>query len=91
MSSAPQQLSQLTGGGSLLLFMTYLLLCGAMFWVLATWFCICVFLKAPLFFHLWVFALLLSGVLLPFLCLKGLICAKLFAKLGCYRILCHFP
>jgi hypothetical protein len=51
-------------------------------------------LKAPLFsfpFHLRDFVSLLSGVLLPFLCLKGLVRAKLFAKLGCCRILCPFP
>jgi hypothetical protein len=47
--------------------------------------------KAPLFFHLWVFASLLSGVLLTFLCLKGLVCAKMFAKLGCCMTLCPFP
>jgi hypothetical protein len=41
-------------------------------------------------FHLQVFALLLSGVLLPFLCLKGLVNARLFAKLGCCRTLCPF-
>jgi ABC-type uncharacterized transport system permease subunit len=50
MSSAPQQLSQLAGGGSLPLLMTYLLLCDVIFWVLATWFCICVFLKHLCFF-----------------------------------------
>jgi hypothetical protein len=53
---------------------------------------LCLF-KTPLFsflFCLRVFASLLSGIFLPFLCLKGLICAKLFAKLGCYRTLCHF-
>jgi hypothetical protein len=43
MGSASQQLSQLIGGESLSLSLTYLLLCDAMFWVLATWFCICVF------------------------------------------------
>jgi hypothetical protein len=46
--------------------------------------------KAPLFF---------TSVFLPhlvvfcshFLCLKGLVCAKMFAKLGCCRTLCPFP
>jgi hypothetical protein len=28
---------------------------------------------------------------LPSLCLKGLVCVKLFAKLGCCRTLCLFP
>jgi hypothetical protein len=49
--------------------------------------------KAPLFFflfHLRVYASLLSGFLVPFLCLKGLVCTKLFAMLGCYRTLCPF-
>jgi hypothetical protein len=46
--------------------------------------------KAPLLFHLRVFASLLSGVLLPFLYLKRLVCAKLFAKLGCSRTMCPF-
>jgi hypothetical protein len=41
-------------------------------------------------FYLRVFASLLSGFLLPFLCLKGLVCAKLFVKLGCCRTLCPF-
>jgi hypothetical protein len=50
MSSAPQQLSQLIGGGSLRPFMTYLLLCDAMFWVLAAWFCICVFFQSTSIF-----------------------------------------
>jgi hypothetical protein len=34
-SSTSQQLSQLAGGGSLSPYMTYLLLCDVMFWVLA--------------------------------------------------------
>jgi hypothetical protein len=50
MGSASQQLSQLAGSGSLSPFMAYLILCGAMFWVLSTWFCICVFLKHLCFF-----------------------------------------
>jgi hypothetical protein len=87
MGSASQQLSQLTDGGSLSPSLTYLLLCDVMFWVLATWFCIYVFFS----FHLRVFVSLLSGVFLPFLYLKGLVCAKLFAKLGCCRTLCPFP
>jgi hypothetical protein len=92
MGSASQQLSQLAGGGSLSSYMTYLLLCDAMFWVLATWFCICVFLKHICFlFHIRVFASLLSGFLVPFLCLKGLAYTKLFAKLSCCRTLCPFP
>jgi hypothetical protein len=88
MGSASQQLSQLTDGGSLSPSLAYLLLCDAIFWVLATWFCISVFFS---FFHLRVFASLLSGVFLPFLCLKGLVCVKLFAKLSCCRTLCPFP
>jgi hypothetical protein len=32
--------------------------------------------KASLFSHFWVFALLLSGLPPPFLCLKGLVCAN---------------
>jgi hypothetical protein len=43
MGSASQQLSQLTDGGSLSPSLAYLLLCDAMSWVLATWFCISVF------------------------------------------------
>jgi hypothetical protein len=43
MGSASQQLSQLTDSGSLSPSLAYLLLCDAMFWVLTTWFCICVF------------------------------------------------
>jgi hypothetical protein len=39
-------MSQLTGG---VLFMTYLLICDVIFWVLATWFCICVFSKYKYF------------------------------------------
>jgi hypothetical protein len=68
MGSASQQLSQLTGSGSLPPFMAYLLLCDAIFWVLAIWFCICVFSNHLCFllFHLWIFASLLSGGLLPF-------------------------
>jgi hypothetical protein len=38
------------GGGSLSLFIVYLLLCDVMFWVLANWFCICVFLNHFCFF-----------------------------------------
>jgi hypothetical protein len=86
MSSSPQQLSQLVGGGSLSPFMDYLLLCDAMFLVFATWFCVCVLFS----FSPSGFASLLSGVLLSFLYLKGLVCAKLFAKLGCCRTLCPF-
>jgi hypothetical protein len=87
MGSASQQLSQLTDGGSLSPSLAYLLLCDAIFWVLATWFFISVFfsLSPP------GFASLFSGVFLPFLCLKGLICVKLFAKLDCCRTLCPFP
>jgi hypothetical protein len=70
--------------------MAYLLLCVAMFWVLATRFCTCIFLKYLCFSHLQVFALLLSELSSPFLCLKELVCAKLFAKLGCCRTLCSF-
>jgi hypothetical protein len=43
MGSASQQLSQLTDSGSLSLSLAYLLLCDAIFWVLATWFCISIF------------------------------------------------
>jgi hypothetical protein len=43
MGSASQQLSQLTDGGSLSLSLANLLLCDAIFWVLATSFCISVF------------------------------------------------
>jgi hypothetical protein len=68
MGSASQQLSQLADGGSLSLYMAYLLICDAMFWVLATRFCICVFSKQLCFFpfHLRVFASLLSEFLLSF-------------------------
>jgi hypothetical protein len=73
--------------------LAYLLLCDAMFWVLATWFCICVFSKHIYFLLFFTFEFLLHFLVgfAPFLCLKGLVCAKLFAKLGCYRTLCHFP
>jgi hypothetical protein len=47
---ASQQLSQLANGGSFSPFMDYLLLCDAIFWVLATWFYICVFSKHLFFF-----------------------------------------
>jgi hypothetical protein len=50
MGSTSQQLSQLAGGGSLSPYMAYLLLCDIMFWVLASWFCICGFLKHLCFF-----------------------------------------
>jgi hypothetical protein len=50
MSSTSQQLTQLVGGGSLSPFMAYFLLCDAMFWVLVTWFYICVFSKHLCFF-----------------------------------------
>jgi hypothetical protein len=60
MGSAPQQLSQLAGGGSLSPFMTYLLLCASCF---RFWLPYSVFLFSFLF-HLQVFASLLSGVLL---------------------------
>jgi hypothetical protein len=64
--------------------MACLLLCVATFWALATRFCsISAFLTSeflPCF--------LIS--FLPFLCLKRLVCAKLFAKLGCCRTLCSF-
>jgi hypothetical protein len=49
-----------------------------------------VFFQTTSVFHLWVFASLLNGVLLSFLCLKGLVGTKLFAKLGCCRTLCPF-
>jgi hypothetical protein len=91
MGSAPQQLSQLAGVGSLPPFMAYLLLYDAMFWVLATWFCICAFSKHLYFFTSGFLPHFLVGFLLPFLCLKGLVCTKPFAKLGSCRILCPFP
>jgi hypothetical protein len=48
--------------------------------------------KAPLLFSTSGFlSPLLSGFLLPSLCLKGLVCVKLFAKFGCCRTLCPFP
>jgi hypothetical protein len=43
MGSASQQLSQLTDDGSLSPSLAYLLLYDAIFWVLATWFCISIF------------------------------------------------
>jgi hypothetical protein len=42
-------------------------------------------------FHLRVFGSLLSEYLLSFLCMKGLVCAKLFAKLDYCWTLCPFP
>jgi hypothetical protein len=69
--------------------MAYLLLCVTIFWALATSFCTYVFLKHHYFSHLRVFVLLLSE-LSSLLCLKRLVFAKLFTKLGCCRILCHF-
>jgi hypothetical protein len=68
MSSAHQQLSQLTDGVSLPAYMIYLLLCDTIFWVLAAWFCIYVFFNALCFlvFHILVFALFFSGILLSF-------------------------
>jgi hypothetical protein len=69
--------------------MAYLLLCVAMFWALATQFCTCIFSKHLYFSHLWVFALLLSGLSSLFMPEMIGLC-KLFAKLGCCRILCFF-
>jgi hypothetical protein len=87
MGSASQQLSQLIDGGSLSPSLAYLLLCDAIFgfWLPGS---VSLF---PFLFHLRIFASLLRGVFLPFLCLKGLVCVKLFAKLGCCRTLCPSP
>jgi hypothetical protein len=87
MGSASQQLSQLTDGESLSPFwpiFSYVMPYFG-FWLPGS---------VSLFFflfHLRVFASLLSGIFLPFLCLKGLVCVKLFVKLGCCRTLCLFP
>jgi hypothetical protein len=62
MGPTSQQLSQLTGSGSLSPYMSYLLLCDARFWVLGTWFCICVFSK-----HLCFLLFFTSGFLSHFL------------------------
>jgi hypothetical protein len=62
MGSASQQLSQLIDSGSLSPSLAYLLLYDAIFWVLATLFCISVFFS----FLPPGFASLLSGVFSPF-------------------------
>jgi hypothetical protein len=58
MGSASQELSQLAGGGLLSPYIAYLLLCDAIFWILATWFYIYVFSKHLCFLFFFTFGFL---------------------------------
>jgi hypothetical protein len=88
MGSASQQLSQLTDSGSLSPSLAYLLLCDAMFWGFGY---LVLYLYFLFFFTSGFLPHFLVRFFLPSLCLKGLVCVKLFAKLDCCRTLCPFP